>query len=97
MREANFLSIGASAAFVNVLVAICALIWQLRREPRIERGASLFRIFMIGLGIILIVYPNLSRSAPDELVLVGGALFLAFLAAPKLSVWCVRLIQRKRG
>ena len=88
-------SLGVSAALVNVAIAIYALIWQLRREPKIQRGASLLRVVMISLGLILIAYANVSNSAPPELILVGGALFLAFLAAPKLSVWCFRLIQRR--
>jgi hypothetical protein len=88
------LSIGSAAALVNVLIAISALIWQLRREPRIERGASILRVFMITLGVALIVYPNISKAAPPELVLVGGGVFLAFLAAPQLSVWCTRMIRR---
>jgi cytochrome bd-type quinol oxidase subunit 2 len=97
MIAAYMLSIGFAAALVNVLIAISALIWQLRREPRIERGASILRIFMITLGVALIAYPNVSKSAPPELVLVGGGVFLVFLAAPQLSVWCVRLIQRRQN
>jgi hypothetical protein len=89
-------SIGSAAALVNVIIAISALIWQLRREPRIERGASILRIFMIIFGVALIVYPNITKSAPPELVLLGGGVFLVFLAAPKLSVWCVGLIKRQR-
>ena len=90
-------SIGSAAALVNVLIAIAALIWQLRREPRIELGASILRILMIVLGAALIAYPNVNKSAPPELVLVGGGVFLAFLAAPQLSVACTRLIQRRRS
>lgn len=96
MTAAQAFSIGLAAALVNVLVAISALIWQLRREPRIERGASILRMFMITLGVALIVYPNVSKAAPPELVLVGGGVFLAFLAAPQLSVWCARVIQRRQ-
>jgi hypothetical protein len=96
MTAVYVLSIGSAAALVNVLIAISALIWQLRREPRIERRASILRIFMIIFGVVLIAYPNVSKSAPPELVLVGGGVFLAFLAAPQLSVWCVRLIQRRQ-
>ena len=86
MIGAYVLSIGSAAALVNVLIAISALVWQLRREPRIERGASVLRIFMIILGAALIAYPNVRKSAPPELVLVGGAVFLVFLVAPQLSV-----------
>jgi hypothetical protein len=96
MTAAYVPSIGSAAALINVLVAISALIWQLRREPRIERGASILRIFMIILGAALIAYPNVSKSAPPELVLVGGGVFLAFLAAPQLSVWCARLIRGRQ-
>ena len=75
MTAAYTPSIGLAAALVNVVIAISALIWQLRREPRIERGAAILRILMITLGVALIVYPNVSKSAPPELVLVGGECF----------------------
>jgi len=95
MTAAYAPSIGSAAALVNVIIAISALIWQLRREPRIERGASILRIFVITLGVALIVYPNVRKSAPPELVLIGGVVFLAFLAFPQLSVWVARLIRRR--
>jgi hypothetical protein len=89
-------SIGTSAALLNVIVAISALIWQIRREPRLERGASILRVFMIVLGAALIVYPVLVRSAAPEFILAGGAIFLAFLGVPKLSVVCSRLIMKRQ-
>ena len=90
------------AALVNVAIAVTILIWHFRRQRPLEHRAKVLRWVMVGLGISLLIYGNVSQSINRETAamcaLVGGLLALNFLFFPQLSTWAVRLLSaRKTG
>ncbi len=88
-----------SAALINVVVAVLALIWYFRRQPSLELRARIFRWIAVLLGVSLFVYANVSdtltRDSAAWTAALGGLLALNFAFFPQLAVWITRGLSRR--
>jgi hypothetical protein len=87
------MSVGIFAAVVNVMLAIWALVWRLKRETSIPRRAKILRWSLVAGSALIVLYANYNPSAAI-LVLIGGGIGVVFLFCPELADWLVRFFSK---